>query len=57
MTGLCAAGSGASATLIIGLNTGISVLYGTGPSTFYLQGIPFQDGVDGAYVARLTRMS
>jgi hypothetical protein len=45
VTGLCGAGSGASATLIIGLNTGISVLYGTGPSTFYLQGIPFQDGV------------
>lgn len=43
--GLCAQGSGATATLIIGLNGGVSVLYGTGPSTFYKQDIPFSGGV------------
>jgi len=45
VTGLCAQGSGATATLVIALNKGISVLYGTGYSTFYLQDIPFQDGI------------
>ena len=45
VTGLCAQGSGATATLVIAQNKGISVLYGTGYSTFYLQDIPFQDGV------------
>lgn len=43
--GLCAQGSGATASLVIGLNGGISVLYGTGPSTFYKQDIPMSDGV------------
>lgn len=45
VTGLCAQGSGATAALIIGRNTGVSVLYGTGPSTFFLQDLPFQDGI------------
>ncbi|MDB5094565.1 MAG: hypothetical protein JWO85_2666 [Candidatus Eremiobacteraeota bacterium] len=45
VAGLCASGTGATATLIIGRTTGISTLYGTGPSTFYLQDVPFQDGV------------
>ena len=44
-TGLCAIGTGANAILAIGRNTGLSLLYGTGPSTFYLQDIPFPDGV------------
>ena len=43
--GLSAQGSGATATLVIGLNSGVSVLYGTGPSTFYKQDIPFSGGV------------
>lgn len=43
VTGLCALGSGANAALIIGLNTGFGILFGTGPSTFYLQEIPFTD--------------
>jgi len=45
VTGLVAQGSGATATLVIGRNSGLSVLYGTGPSTFFLQDVPFQDGV------------
>jgi hypothetical protein len=45
VVGLCAQGTGATATLIVGRNTGISVLYGTGPSTFFLQDVPFQDGI------------
>lgn len=43
--GLVAQGSGSTATLVIGRNSGISVLYGTGPSTFTLQDVPFNDGV------------
>ena len=43
--GLVEQGSGATATLVIGVNGGISVLYGTGPSTFYKQDIPMSDGV------------
>lgn len=43
--GLCALGSGANAALVVGMNTGISVLYGTGPSTFYRQDVPMTDGV------------
>lgn len=45
VAGLVAQGTGATATLVIGRNTGVSVLYGTGPSTFFLQDVPFQDGV------------
>lgn len=45
VVGLCAQGTGATATLIVALNTGISVLYGTGPSTFFLQDVPWSDGV------------
>lgn len=45
VTGLCAIGTGANAILAIGRNTGLSLLYGTGPSTFYLQDVPFPDGV------------
>jgi hypothetical protein len=44
VTGLLAQGTGATATLVIGRSLGISVLYGTGPSTFFLQDIPYQDG-------------
>jgi hypothetical protein len=45
VVGLCAQGTGATATLVVALNTGISVLYGTGPSTFFLQDVPWSDGV------------
>ena len=45
VTGIVAQGTGATATLVIGRNSGVSVLSGTGPSTFYLQDVPFQDGV------------
>jgi hypothetical protein len=45
VSGLCAIGTGANAILAIGRNTGLSLLYGTGPSTFYLQDVPFPDGV------------
>jgi hypothetical protein len=45
VTGLCAIGTGANAILAAGRNTGLSLLYGTGPSTFYLQDVPFPDGV------------
>lgn len=45
VTGLCALGTGATAALVIGMNTGISVLSGTSPSTFYLADIPSDDGV------------
>ena len=45
VTGLCAQGSGATAALVIGRNTGLSVLYGTGPTNFFLQDVPFPDGV------------
>ena len=45
VTGLCAIGTGANAILAVGRNTGLSLLYGTGPSTFYVQDIPFPDGV------------
>jgi hypothetical protein len=53
VTGLCAQGTGATASLIIGRNQGISVLFGTGVTTFYLQDVPFQDGV----AAGLTMLS
>jgi hypothetical protein len=43
--GLVAQGTGANASLVIGRNAGISVLYGTGPSTFYLQDVPMTDGM------------
>ena len=43
--GLCALGSGANAALIVGLNMGFGVLFGTGPTTFYLQEISFEDAV------------
>lgn len=43
--GLCALGTGPTAALVIGCNSGLSVLYGTGPSTFYRQDVPFTDGV------------
>lgn len=45
VTGLCAIGTGANAILAVGRNTGLTLLYGTGPSTFYAQDIPFPDGV------------
>lgn len=45
VVGLKAQGTGATASLVVALNTGISVLYGTGPSTFFLQDIPWNDGV------------
>jgi len=45
VTGLCALGAGANASLIVGLNKGIGILFGTGPSTFYLQEMPFEDSV------------
>lgn len=45
VAGLCASGTGANAVLVIGRNTGVSVLYGTGVTTFYMQDVPFQDGV------------
>ena len=43
--GLVALGAGATANLVVGLNSGIGMLSGTGPSTFYLQEIAFSDGV------------
>lgn len=45
VTGLCGLGTGATAALVIGMNTGISVLSGTSPSTFYLADVPSDDGV------------
>ena len=45
VTGLCAIGTGANAILACGRNTGLTLLYGTGPSTFYAQDIPFPDGI------------
>jgi hypothetical protein len=45
VTGLCAAGSGPNGALVVGCNGGISVIYGTGPSTFYKQDLPLGDGV------------
>jgi hypothetical protein len=45
VAGLCAIGTGANAILAVGRNTGLTLLYGTGPSTFYAQDIPFPDGV------------
>lgn len=44
VTGLCAIGTGANAILAVTRNTGLTLLYGTGPSTFYAQDIPFPDG-------------
>lgn len=43
--GLCAQGTGATASLVIGLNEGISVLSGTGYTNYYLQDVPMSDGV------------
>jgi hypothetical protein len=45
VTGLCAQGTGATGTLVIGRAQGLSVLSGTGVSTFFLQDVPFADGV------------
>lgn len=45
ITGLCAQGTGPQAGLVIGMNTGICVLYGTGPQNWYMQDIPMADGV------------
>ncbi len=43
--GLCAQGTGSTAALVVGKNVGLSVLYGTGPNTFYVQDVPMNDGV------------
>lgn len=43
--GLCAIGTGANAILAVGRHQGLTLLYGTGPSTFYMQDITFPDGV------------
>lgn len=41
VTGLCALGTGAVASLCIGQNNGLSVLYGTGIDNYSLQDVPF----------------
>lgn len=45
ITGLCASGQGPQSGLVIGLNRGVQVLYGTGLLNWYMQSIPMQDGV------------
>ncbi len=41
VTGLCALGTGAVASLAIGQNNGLSILFGTSPFNFSLQDVPF----------------
>jgi hypothetical protein len=43
--GLVASGTGAQAALCVGLNDGVAILYGTGPSNFYQMETPFADAV------------
>jgi hypothetical protein len=45
VAGLSVLGSGETASLVIGQNTGLSLLYGTGPDNYVLQDIPSPDGV------------
>lgn len=45
VTGMVASGTGAQSALVLGLNDGIAILSGTGPSNFYLQETPFSDAV------------
>lgn len=46
VTGLAALGTGATAALVIGMNSGVSVLYGSGPGNYSVQDAPmFGDGV------------
>lgn len=41
ITGLCALGTGAVASLCIGQNNGLTVIYGTGPGNYSQQDVPF----------------
>lgn len=43
--GMVSSGTGATAALVVGLQNGLAVLSGTGPSNFYVQEVPFQDAV------------
>lgn len=43
--GLAVVGDGPQSGLCVGLNRGITVIYGTGPSNFYVQDVPMSDGV------------
>ena len=43
VVGLCASGTGATAALIVALNSGVAILSGTGPSNYYQQETPFAD--------------
>lgn len=44
VTGLCAMGEGATASLAVGMNEGLCLIYGTGPTNYMVQDIPC-DGV------------
>jgi hypothetical protein len=48
LIGLCSSGTGATAALVIGLNDGVGILSGTGPSNYYLQETPFSDAATTA---------
>lgn len=48
IVGLCAQSTGPQAGLVIGMNTGVATLYGTGLQNWYLQDSPGQDGVVAA---------
>ncbi len=41
VTGLCALGTGAVASLCVGQNNGLTVIYGTGPGNYSQQDVPF----------------
>lgn len=45
VAGLCAFGTGATASLVVGMNQGLCSVYGTGPGNYLIQDVPAQDGV------------
>lgn len=48
VAGMVASGTGAQAALVVGLNDGLGIVFGTGPSNFYAQETPFADTVTAA---------
>ena len=49
VTGLSVIGAGPQAGLVIGMNKGLSVLFGTAPGNYFQQDVPSEDGVASGY--------
>jgi hypothetical protein len=49
VTGLSVLGAGPQAGLVVGLNKGLTVLFGTAPGNYFAQDVPSEDGVASGY--------